>query len=439
MRPLYLFLKTTLQFGMRVYFSKIRFVNAPKKFKSRTIYISNHPSGFMDPLIIAVLQRPKIFFMTRSDLFTKVTKPFLWACQMLPIYRSMDDDVKKNNSVFEECFQLLRKKNNLLLFGEGISDEVFIRRIKPLKKGAGRIAFGFMEKFDWELDLNIVCVGINYENPTKMRSQALISNSDPILMMKYKELYEENPAMALNQLMKEINPILRAQATDVKDKTLAPMHENVMSITRKGMNPDNHDPKISIVERQKYSKKLANWFNDLEKEKSESFENLQEKLAAYFQLIKRSKLEDKYIYETQEKGKLSTGKNIVKMIFGWPLFLLGVIHMGPIYVFVKKFVEGKMRRKVFWSSAKTVMGMVLHGLYNLVFIWAFYYMVYDSVWLAILYFFTIPGLSFIYAYNYRLSFIDWQKRKKINKTNIEGFVKRRKELEELIQTEIPIA
>ena len=59
--------------------------------------------------------------------------------------------------------------------------------------------------------------------------------------------------------------------------------------------------------------------------------------------------------------------------------------------------------------------------------------------LAILYFFTIPGLSFIYAYNYRLSFIDWQKRKKINKTNIEGFVKRRKELEELIQTEIPIA
>jgi hypothetical protein len=439
MRPLYLFLKITLQFALRVFFSKIRFVNAPKKIKNRTIYISNHPSGFMDPLMIAVLQRPKVFFMTRSDLFTKVTRPLLWACQMLPIYRSTDDDVKKNDAVFEECFRLLKRKDGLLLFGEGISDERFVRRIKPLKKGAGRIAFGFMEKFNWELDLNIVCVGLNYEDPTRMRSQAVIVNSDPIPMSDFKELHDENPATALNELMKEVNVRLRKLATDVKDKTLLEMHEQVMQITRKGMNVDNHDPKLSLVDRQQYSNQLGDFFNDLPEEKTEGFTKLQDKLKSYFQLLKRSKLEEKYISEKQEKGKLAVGMNLFHLILGLPIFILGVIHMGPVYLLVKKLVEGGMKRRVFWSSVKVAMGMILHGLYNLVFIWAFYYLVYPSVWLGILYFFTIPGLTFIYAYFYRGQFFDWQKRKKIGKANIEPFMKRRTELVELIKKEIPVA
>lgn len=439
MRPLYLFLKISLQFGLRVYFSKIRFVNQPKKRKSRTIYISNHPSGFMDPLMVAVLQKPKVFFMTRSDLFTKVTKPFFWACQMLPIYRSMDDDVKKNHDVFEECFSLLEKRNNLLLFGEGISDEVFIRRVKPLKKGAARIAFGFMEKHNWEKDLQVACVGINYENPTKMRSQVVMNNSQSVSMMKYKELYDQNPATAITALMKDVNVMLRALVTDVKDKKLAPMHENVMKITRKGMNPENHDPKISVVERQKYSKELSDWFNGLEEEKTEGFNDLQGKLDMYFRLLSRSKLKEKFVFEKQKNGKLSNGRHIVKLLFGFPLFILGVIHMGPIYKFVKSFVEGKMKRKVFWSSAKTVLGMVLHGLYNLIFIWAFYYMVYPSVWLGILYFFTIPGLSFIYAYGYRNTFFEWRERSVVNKADLAPFYKKRDEIVALIEQEIPKA
>jgi 1-acyl-sn-glycerol-3-phosphate acyltransferase len=97
----------------------------------------------MDPLAVASLRRPIVFFMTRSDVFTSFTKPFLWAAHMLPIYRQQDgvDTKDENTRVFAKCTNILSFGRNLLIFGEGFTDDVFIRRLKPIKKGAIRIGF----------------------------------------------------------------------------------------------------------------------------------------------------------------------------------------------------------------------------------------------------------------------------------------------------------
>ena len=105
MRILYLILFFSLKYAFRIFFRNRERVNSRAKFLGRTIYVSNHPASFLDPLVIAGLQMPVVFFMTRSDVFTAISRPFLWACHMLPIYRQQDggDTKDKNEKVFKKC------------------------------------------------------------------------------------------------------------------------------------------------------------------------------------------------------------------------------------------------------------------------------------------------------------------------------------------------
>ena len=117
MRIIYLIMFFTLRYSTWIIYPRFRRVSGPKSFYGRTIFVSNHPASFMDPLVIAAKQRSILFFMTRSDVFTKFTKPFLWACQMLPIYRQLDggDTRSKNDLVFEKTSKILSRGRNLLI------------------------------------------------------------------------------------------------------------------------------------------------------------------------------------------------------------------------------------------------------------------------------------------------------------------------------------
>ena len=170
MRILYLILFLPLKYSFRLFFSAIKTVNSRRKFLGRTIYVSNHPASFFDPLVIAGLQLPIVFFMTRADIFTKISKPFFWAFHMLPIYRQQDggDTVAKNEKIFRKCSRILSQGRNLLIFGEGFTDDVFIRRLKPIKKGAVKIGFSTLENMNWKKNVYMAAIGCNYTNPLKM-------------------------------------------------------------------------------------------------------------------------------------------------------------------------------------------------------------------------------------------------------------------------------
>ena len=152
MRLLYFILFCTLRYSLRIFYPRLKTINSPGNMFGRTIYVSNHAASFMDPLVVASFRPPIVFFLTRSDVFTKLTKPFLWAAHMLPIYRQQDgvDTKDENIKTFDECTKILKYGRNLLIFGEGFTDDVFIRRLKPVKKGAVRIGFYSLEKLNWK-------------------------------------------------------------------------------------------------------------------------------------------------------------------------------------------------------------------------------------------------------------------------------------------------
>lgn len=439
MRFFYLMLKITLQYTTRIYYPRQKLINSPKELFGRTIYVSNHAASFMDPLIVAGRRMPIVFFMTRSDVFTPVTKPILWAAHMLPIYREHDgEDTKgKNAEVFKKCAKVLSFGRNLLVFGEGFTDDIFIRRLKPVKKGAVRIGLSTLEELNWKKKIYIAAVGCNYSDPNEMRSDLLVATSDKICLNDYRKEYEENPNKIIAELTKRVELLMREQITYIGDKEMAPFHENVMKITRKGMNARCSDTSIPLEKRWRYSQNLAYWFNDNVTPEKEELMSLKKELESYFSLLKKFRLDEKYLYEYQTK-KGSRLKELLFMLTMWPFAILGLIHCGIPYYFTKRFVEKTFRRKVFWSSVKLLVGKISMGLLNIPFIFLFYKFVYPSYWLGFAYYLCI-GLFGLAAYMWFRNFKSFKIKGAMKKMDINKFWSRRSELEQKIKELIPVA
>ena len=438
MRILYLLLKITLNYSLRIFYPRLKFVNSPKQLLGRTIYVSNHAASFMDPLVVAGLRMPIVFFMTRSDIFNKFTQPILWASHMLPIYRQLDgDDTKgKNEAVFKKCTKILSVGRNLLIFGEGFTDDTFIRRLKPVKKGAVRIGFITLEKLNWKKDIFIAAVGVNYSDPNQMRSDILMSYSDKIRLNDYREEYEKNPNKVINELTKEIERLLQLQLTHVNEKELAPFHEQIMMINRKGMNALNFDRKYSLKQRWEYSRKLANWFNEHDFEENKELKALEEESKSYFSLTKRFKIQEQYMFWKATNPNGSRTKEVMAMILLFPFAIVGAIHCAPVYLIVKRLVEKGMKRRVFWSSMKLILGKLLIAIVNIPLIFVFYYCIYPSWWLWIGYFFSI-GLTGLAAYMWMVNFKRFKTKGVIGKMDTSKLMAKREALEAKINAIIP--
>lgn len=405
MRFLYIVLKICLSYAMRLFYKKQVSINRPKQFFGSTIYVSNHAASFMDPLVIAVYQNPIVFFMTRSDVFKSWLQPILWMSHMLPIYRQQDGEntKAKNDEVFKKCAKILTGGRNLLIFGEGFTDDVFIRRLKPLKKGAVRIGFDTLESINWSKKIYIAAVGVNYGDPNYFRSEILISNSERICLNDYKEEYLENPNKVITDLTKNIETLLQEQLTHVENEKWVFFHEHVSRIFKNGLHPDDADFSIPLKKRWENSRKLARWMNEKELDKDQELFALKEDLTSYFAALKKKKISDDVFLEAKRKTPSKQAQRILSLLLLFPFVPIGFIHFYLPYRFVKNFAEKTFKRRVFWSSIKMTMGMAILGIFNIPLVWALYHFFASECipsYFPWIYFFLLPlfGLSSYYFF-----------------------------------------
>ncbi len=440
MRPLYMLLYFSLNYSLSLFYRRSRIVNKPKKRYNSTIYISNHPNSFMDPLVIGQGNHAIVYFMTRSDVFKWWLKPVLWASHMLPIFRQHDgEDTKTANSdTFRQVNESLAKGRNILIFGEGFTDDVPIRSLKPVKKGGVRMGFHALVATNWEKRISIAALGVNYTDRNTIGSDYLIANSEPICLNDYKDAYLQQPSKTINELTKLIEQRMQEAITYVKNKAWAPFHENVMQITRKGMNHPNFEKHLTLEERWNYSRELAMWLNEQEPDENAALVALKKDLEGYFGLLKRMKLEDRFVLAKKRPELIDRSKELLILLFLWPLAIVGMIHGLVPYLVVKKFTEKSFRRKVFWGSVKMMLGKLFGTIYNIPLILLLNYYVFPSNWFGLAYFFVIPVLCWI-AMIYVRAFKEFRLKGAMKTADVSKFVTKRDEIEQKIRELIPVA
>jgi len=208
MKPglLYRILKLYLPLVFRIFYRRIQIHRAERvPLKGPVIFAINHQNAFMDAIVVATASRRNPWFLTRAGVFaSSVARYWLKKLQMIPIYRFRDGhaEMKRNDETLALCKKLIFNNQAILIFPEGNHNPGW--RLRPLQKGIARIAFAAESDSGFKSGLQIVPVGLQYENHFNTSSDLLISFGEPIATQKYRQLYEENPAKATHALLQDV-------------------------------------------------------------------------------------------------------------------------------------------------------------------------------------------------------------------------------------------
>ena len=417
MKPLYFFCRVIFNYPIRLFFPRHIILNNPKNAHNQTIYVSNHPASFMDPLVLPILTKPVYHFLARADVFSKFTSPIFKNAHMLPIYRQQDgvNTKEKNKEIFNASTQILLNGKNILIFAEGFTDDVFIRRHKPLKKGAIRIAFTTLEACNWNKEISIKIIGINYSSPKVFSSDLLVSFSKSIVINDYKEKYEKNPVKTINELNEKIEDELKSQITHLENPDDSILHENIMRISGIGMNESYFKSNINLEERWRNSQKIAQKLN---KQDDEAKNKLKQKLKDYFKEFDLNNIPEKLAYN-DEKKSLAIFKNMFLLIVLLPIFLIGFIHCYLPYIPLKYWIQKQFKRPVFWSSVKLLLNAVLVCIINIPLIYLINMYLIDNCWISAVYYLSlgfIGSISYLWMKRFKetVKFLKFSSKKNIH-------------------------
>lgn len=164
---MYLFFKKLTLFALWLYCKRFAIHNRSLlAIKNPTILGCNHPNSFLDAMVVGVKMKKPVHFITRSDVFKKAwVRSILRSVNMIPIYRIRDgkDNLGKNDLTFDECRQILKRGEHVLIFVEGFCQHQTTLQL-PLKKGAPRM---FIQAVEDGLDIKLLPVWIRYNSFVK--------------------------------------------------------------------------------------------------------------------------------------------------------------------------------------------------------------------------------------------------------------------------------
>ncbi|MFZ9028328.1 MAG: 1-acyl-sn-glycerol-3-phosphate acyltransferase [Crocinitomicaceae bacterium] len=356
---LYWILKQTAPRTGEVYFGDIILENEQAIPEGKPfIFVANHPSSLLDPIVCGGYINVPIHFLGRADLFKKkAIAKFLRSAHMWPIYRSIDgkDSIIKNEQVFNECYASLKEGNPILLYGEGFTDEQFIRRVKKIKKGAARIAVGAAAKYNFELDMKIVPVGINYTNPEKLGGDLLIKFNEPISIKDYETVYKENEVKTYIEITNELEKRIKEEIIHIEEIEDAESFEKMIQLEEDTMHYASREGAPALTKRWKKTKQLAEKVNSLAVDEKES---LFEKVNAFWKEVNAEGFELYIIRALQDKSN-SGVIDLLLLLIGFPIALLGLIINLPLFILLKTLPQKLTPRITFYAGMKVAFGTFL--------------------------------------------------------------------------------
>jgi 1-acyl-sn-glycerol-3-phosphate acyltransferase len=185
--------------------------NLPER--GAALFVANHPNGLLDPLVIMSGIGRHVSFLAKSTFFRNpVGRLLMGAFAALPVYRQRDegleggpqgDRANRNEGTFARCRALLRAGEPMALFPEGTTHSN--TTMLPLRTGAARIALSAAAESGWAADLQIVPLGLWYQNKSQFRSAVLVVVGEPFGLADYAERYAADPHGAVDALTEQID------------------------------------------------------------------------------------------------------------------------------------------------------------------------------------------------------------------------------------------
>ncbi len=145
---------------------------------------ANHPNSLLDPVVVGLAARRPVRFFAKAPLFHKpVLGTVMRSLEMIPAYRGADDSrqVRQNLESLDRCIEALQQGDAVGIFPEGKThDEVGVEMVRG---GAARVA---LQAFAGGTEnLQVVPIGLNYENKERFLSSVWVRVGEPIVLREW--------------------------------------------------------------------------------------------------------------------------------------------------------------------------------------------------------------------------------------------------------------
>lgn len=342
---LYNIIRPIIRLSLKVFFKKISVIgseNIPKD--GPAIFVCNHPSAVMDPLVAAVTLRKKVYFLAGSEWFGIGLKARIFKNQlnMIPVHRPWLAKGQKvsNVDMFKDCYESLAKGNWIILFPEASSKTV--SKIRELKTGAIRIKEGFEKYTNHSETVPIVPIGLSYSNPHKFQSRLFVKIGAPIqFSIPEREMDEKEK---LRDMTNQMFAALKDTVIHIDNDENAPV---VDKVTRLFIDTVRHNANVSsynIEANFKFSQDIATAVDYFEKEDPESFVKLNSRIDNYLNSVKTCGISDDIVEPKIDKKP--SGWEYVLLFVGAPFYVLSVVLYFIPYQLSKFLFITKLRPKI---------------------------------------------------------------------------------------------
>ena len=253
---IYQAVKEIVRISLAIFFKKI-VVTGSGDIPDRgpMIIVANHPNTFMDPLIIGSITGQRIGFVANAGIFyNKLLIAIFRYFHVIPIFRKKDvrtGEVPNNKEAFLKCHEYLEQCGTLLIFPEGSS--YYELKLREIKTGTARIALSFERLKNFESNLKILPVALDYSDSLQFRSMVSVTVSPPIATGIYKEIYLQDEVAGVKALTEDIRKALSKNIPNTSDK-----EQEDFLIKAHKFYTTYYDPDADLYENPKRSLEVRN-------------------------------------------------------------------------------------------------------------------------------------------------------------------------------------
>lgn len=325
----YLIIRFIFRITIKFYFRKLQVSGAENiPDKGPVFLVANHPSAFMDPIVVGVVTKRPLFFLGKGILFeNKMLGWLLSKFHVIPIFRSNETpgQANKNKDIFSKCYNHFAKGGALLAFPEGIS--LTERKIKKIQSGTARICLGAEAQNNFSLDIKIVTVGLNFSNPHKFQSDLFVNIDKPINVSDYYELYKQDSFKAAHALTDEIRRRLEKQVVAIQDSDVDDLVSKVELMYKAQIIEDlGHSPK-EMVHDFNTTRSIHDSVRYFMERDPGRVENLRNNIDSYLSALDSVSLNDKLIQGVGKSSPiLGALGSLLYLILGLPVFIYGFLN-----------------------------------------------------------------------------------------------------------------
>lgn len=387
-------------------YRKIILTNTDRIPKDKAVILAaNHPTAFIEPCILACFLDRPLHFLVRGDFFKKsLYEKLLRNLHMLPVYRMKDGgyrNLKQNFATFASCFEALRERKTIMILAEGRT--IHEKRLRPLRKGAARIALGALEAYPDIGEVYIVPVGVNYTYADQPRSEVLIDFGEPILATHFMEAYQNSPNQAIADLTDTLKAGMRERIVVIEDAKDEELTERLL-VMHRAERPESRYPVIERAsERLLMEITVAETINQLSEEDKA---RLWSSVDRYFDRLDQAKLEDSAVAEGT--GSAASPLSGVWYLLAAPIYLLGHLWSYLPLRLARWIVDKNVRHIEFYEPVRLAVSI---GAFLL---WALIWIVLATTylgWLGLLLVLVLAAAAYL-AVVLRENYHHWQERRR---------------------------